>query len=363
MTNCLFTKTGGNALYVSGAALELSVSNNEFAGIGDTGIIFAGKRHQSSGSSLIFPRLSQISNNYIHDQGYYEKHAVGIFVATADRIVISNNLVHDVPRACVNINDPFYGGHIVEYNRMYNCMKESADCGPFNTFGRTRFWSMIENHVGDYPIQGAPAQFPAGPVYLDALRTIIVRNNWISFVLYEGHPHSDWVQNIDMDDGSSNLNVYENVCEGASIKIGAYGDIHSVENNIVVDAISPVFFWNPMLNNQDYFQTNIIYSSSSAQNFSIYNMGGNSGIDPKVCESNLFYSVDTMYYQLQYFGYNLPLKDWQKKGYDVKSISGQDPLFYDAKKSNYTLRPESPAFKIGFHNFPYGTQNPVGRWK
>jgi len=349
-------------LYVSGAAIEVSINHNEFAYTGDTAILFAGRRFQSSGSSLLFSQSCHITDNHIHDQGYYEKHAVGIFVGTSDRTTISNNRVHDVPRACINLNDPFYGGHIIEFNRLYNCMKESADCGPLNSFGRTRFWSLVENHEWDYQIQGVPHRFPAGPVYLDALRTTIVRNNYISFVAFPGTPHATWVQNIDMDDGSSNFAVYENVCEGASIKIGAYGDLHSVQNNIVVDTNRAMFLWNPMLDNTDILRTNILYYSYPVQTFVLYEFGGASGIDVRGTDYNLFYAPGATKYEVNYFSNpNMNISEWQKKGFDTHSIFGQDPGFTNPKAGNYTLKLGSPALALGFQNFQYGNQFPVGR--
>jgi hypothetical protein len=50
-------------------------------------------------------------------------------------------------------------------------------------------------------------------------------------------------------------------------------------------------------------------------------------------------------------------EEWQKRGFDTHSIVA-DPLFMDAAHDDYRLRPESPAFKLGFEPIPVETIGP-----
>ena len=43
----------------------------------------------------------------------------------------------------------------------------------------------------------------------------------------------------------------------------------------------------------------------------------------------------------------VPLNEWQKMGFDTHSLIA-DPLFVDPEHDDYRLKPESPAFKLGF---------------
>ncbi len=53
-------------------------------------------------------------------------------------------------------------------------------------------------------------------------------------------------------------------------------------------------------------------------------------------------------------------EDWQKLGYDKNSIV-KDPLFVDRKKDDYSLKPNSPAFKVGFKPFDISNVGLEGR--
>jgi hypothetical protein len=41
------------------------------------------------------------------------------------------------------------------------------------------------------------------------------------------------------------------------------------------------------------------------------------------------------------------LTEWRARGLDARTITA-DPRFVDLEHDDYTLRPDSPAFKVGF---------------
>lgn len=114
-----------------------------------------------------------------------------------------------------------------------------------------------------------------------------------------------------------------------------------------------------MINNHDYLKKNIIYYTKPVGEMLMYGIA--SALLPREIDYNLFYSPNTTSYTSNWNDDTLTLKQWQQQGYDQHSLFGQDPQFYDIARYNFTLKPNSPAFKLGIHNFKYGNTGPVGR--
>ena len=55
----------------------------------------------------------------------------------------------------------------------------------------------------------------------------------------------------------------------------------------------------------------------------------------------------------------MSLQQWREKGYDANSIIA-DPLFVDANNLDFRLKPDSPAFKLGFKPFDYSQAGVYG---
>ena len=54
----------------------------------------------------------------------------------------------------------------------------------------------------------------------------------------------------------------------------------------------------------------------------------------------------------------LSLDEWQALGFDRNSVFA-DPLFVDPEHDDYTLKPDSPALKLGFENFDMKSFGPT----
>jgi hypothetical protein len=69
-----------------------------------------------------------------------------------------------------------------------------------------------------------------------------------------------YLQGLDLDDGTSNFHVYDNLCVGMAISIRE-GDFRTVKNNIIIDPVVPFAIHYGFDNNNDIVRRNIIYTT------------------------------------------------------------------------------------------------------
>jgi hypothetical protein len=351
--NCFFDATGGNAVFINNYNRCIHITGNTITKSGDSGICIVGSKHLTIGSNHKYPAEIEVSNNLIHDIGVFGKQTAGVFISVSKDNTISHNHIYNLPRAAICINDGTWGGHIIEYNNIHDTVRETGDHGSFNSWGRERFWCLQQSH--------GPASHRAGDVKLDCRKPVIIRNN--RFEDYRG-----W--GIDLDDGSSNYHIYNNLCIGISIKLRE-GDYRLIENNIFINGANPPGFHIGYEYNHDRFIRNIIVMNSKFDNPEVdinYEKGKSEGkiyeiIGPPMQGSwfeeldyNLFFNdlgefKATVHYRpLGSKSIEYTLKEWQELGLDKHSIYA-NPLFVNYESGDYRLKPSSPAFKIGFIEF------------
>ena len=68
---------------------------------------------------------------------------------------------------------------------------------------------------------------------------------------------------------------------------------------------------------------------------------------PMESDYNLIYNTRGKSLTIQGLADVKTMEDWQNDGFDSHSIF-EDPLFVDPENDDYSLKPESPAFKLGF---------------
>ncbi|RED98421.1 PDZ domain-containing protein [Marinoscillum furvescens] len=341
VTDSEFVHLGGNVLMASSYNTGLTISGNHIHDCGASAVSFIGDPSavrspsfnyreyvdladmdmQPGPKNELYPRECLVENNLIYRIGRVEKQTAGVQVSMAKGITISHNSIYDVPRAGINIGDGTWGGHVLEFNDVFNTVLETSDHGSFNSWGRDRFWLPNRKKM-DSITTAHPDLYK-----LDAVYTTTIRNNRF---------RCDHGWDIDLDDGSSNYHIYNNLCLNSGIKLRE-GFERVVENNILVNNSLHPHVW--FANSRDVFTNNIV--GDAYQDVRLLGWG-------KELDHNLFPTKEA-------------LMKSQIYDRDLNSTYG-DPKFKDPANLDFSVKEGSPAFEIGFENFPmdqFGVQIPA----
>jgi len=193
---------------------------------------------------------------------------------------------------------------------VFNTVKESGDHGSFNSWGRDRYWhpdkkvldSIVENN---YELALA-----------DVVKPIVIQNNRM---------RCDHGWDIDLDDGSSNYIIRNNLCLNGGIKLRE-GVNRIVENNIMINNTFHPHVW--FKNSNDIFRYNVVST-------------GYMPVDIKIWGKETDYNV---------FPDSASLKAAQSRGTDKNSICGRLD-FVNPKVGDFRLKDGAEALSIGFKNF------------
>ena len=129
---CSFVGIGGNAVLISGFNRGATVRNSTFRFVGDSAIVSLGDVDGMNGTALDVPIGSVIAFNVMAELGLYVKQSGGYYHALSGNATIVGNVIFNIPRAAININDGFMGGHVVAHNLCFNAVRETSDHGCFN---------------------------------------------------------------------------------------------------------------------------------------------------------------------------------------------------------------------------------------
>jgi hypothetical protein len=342
-----FNTLGGNGVFVNNYNRRISISGNHFEALGASAICFVGDPNAVRSPSFEYhefvsfeeldrtvgpktenyPALCTVHDNLIHDIGRVEKQVAGVQISMASEISVSHNSIYNLPRAGINISEGTWGGHIIEYNDVFNTVLETGDHGSFNSWGRDRFWHPRRN-VLDSIVKAEPSL-----IKLDPIKTTIIRNNRF---------RCDHGWDIDLDDGSTNYHIYNNLCLSGGIKLRE-GFYRTVENNIMVNNSFHPHVW--FEESGDVFRKNIVMT----QYRPIRLDGWGEEID-----YNLF--PDSA---------SLVIAQAAADHVDRHSSFG-NPHFLAPEKGDFRVSDQSPALKLGFQNFPmdsFGVVSPDLRAK
>ncbi|MCA1595538.1 MAG: right-handed parallel beta-helix repeat-containing protein [Chloroflexi bacterium] len=267
-------------------------------------------------------------NNFIHDDGRIFRGAVGVFIARSSGNTVSHNDIGDTDYTGISVGwswgyDPSSANHnILEYNHIHDIGRgELSDMGAIYSLGVSP--GTIERGNVMHDIYCNPAGYGGWGVYTDEGSSGILVENNLVFNTSSGCFHQH------------------------------YGENNVLENNIFAYGVAGVLQrTREETHNSFTFEHNLVISNGSP--FQV--IGWNNGYF--TIDHNLYWNYRET--SPRFFG--MTLADWQSKGHDTHSIVADprftggppkpnDRVLIGANRSDFDLRPGSPAAAVGFVPF------------
>jgi hypothetical protein len=352
LEDCFLDQVGGNAVFVNGYNRRVVVRGCHIARAGGNGVAFVGDRDaarvprdwndRSQKLATLDRTAGPKTDNYpaeclvddclIYQTGRVEKQTAPVQIELAREITVRHCSLYDVPRAGVNIGDGCWGGHRIEFCDVFDTVKETGDHGSFNSWGRDRFWDLPGLNLNDDKTWEAEAKLPL----LDATKPTVIRNNrW----------RCDHGWDVDLDDGSSNYQLSNNLCLNGGMKLRE-GFYRVVENNIFVNNGFHPHVWYK--HSQDVVRRNIMLSDH-------YLPAGGMPDTPwgREMDHNLVHRTGAA---------AKPATELARQSRRDEHSLVADALFVDPGRGDFRVKDGSPALGLGFVNFPmdqFGVQKPA----
>ena len=267
-----------------------------------------------------------ISYNDIHHCGAVFLSGVGINIDDGGGL-IANNLIHHTSHSGIYARhfETDYGqefqrknqeqGLVIEYNEIYDVMHGANDGA--GIFVRDDYIVIRNNLIHDVSPFPAGLGSPAWGIYLGCeTRNCLVENNVVyraraGQILWHNNINNTIFNNIFIDGGRAQYNFSNSGENNRHEKIRLLRNIFYFSNP---DSVLYRISGNSVPMESDY---NLIFHTKG-KDMVITGLPG----------------VDTF-------------EEWQARGLDTHSIVA-DPLFTDPENDDYSLKPDSPAFKLGF---------------
>ena len=318
IADCVFRNLGTSAISINGGS-DHGVSRCEVHHTGGGGIRLSGGDRKT-----LTPARHFAVDNHIHHFGRLKPTYQPAISLAGVGNRIAHNLIHDAPHMAVGLGG---NDHLIEFNEIHTVCMDTDDAGAFY-MGRD--WTQ---------------------------RGTVIRYNYFHHVgKFDGRVG---VQAIYLDDWSSGTTIFGNVCYRASraVLIGGGRD-NTVENNVFVDCRPAIHVDSRGLGWAKYYfdgSTTTLtdrldlmpyrkppWSTRYPELLTLYDD------EPAVAKGNVI--ARNVCVGGQWLDLHNGLTDKIVRVED--NLVDEDPLFVDREQGDFRLRPESPAFKLGFKPIP-----------
>ncbi len=352
ISKCVFSHLGGYAVSFGGAERQQGkrlgssdnrIFGNEMVDLGAGGVkigdgIFNDTYELGTGGHKINAHIDPdsteqasednvVSDNHIHEIGRVYPGAAGVWVGQSGDNTIAHNEINDTYYTGISVGWTWgHGpsaarGNKIEFNKIYDIGQGMlSDMGCIYTLG-VQPGTVIQSNICHDVSRAVSLLYPLGGwgIYLDeGSSDILIEDN----VVYRTEDPCFMLHT------AANNDIVRN-------NIFAYGKHGQIQLAVSDPHISFTF------------EHNIVYWKSG-------------GVFRAVLPENEFRFDHNLYYRtdgqpVRFGQWNFA--EWQARGQDLHSLIA-DPLFVDPAKGDFSLRPGSPAFKIGFKPFDVSDAGP-----
>ena len=349
VTYCHFFNAGGNAIRLDLYAQEIRVENCLFNNLGQSAVMMIG---YGPGTKDV-NKNNRVHNNHIHHCGEIYWHSQMITMSQSGHNTIAHNYLHHIPRKaicvcgvrehwltaedkntreCVSMirwdeignakthedMTPFLHSrnNIIEYNEIHDALEKLGDGAAINLSGGGNDNIVRYNYIHD-----CPARNPSSAIRMDGaqIRTLVENNVIVNISVAGISPKGENTIRNNFIIQACNIKQY-----GIFRGLGHCDGLANLEHNILYNVHPDKAF----------------YSYHSIDKYS----------------KEAFKSIDNNLY----FCPGKNEDQWpdlallKSKGADLHSVYA-DPMFVDWKNRDFTLKPNSPALKLGIKQIDIST--------
>jgi len=338
--HCTVSNIGTFAFEVSEGCANNRFTHNELSHIG------AGGFRVDGGTEKDHP-INRTGHNVIEDNvlahyGDEFPSAVGILLMNTNGNRVAHNHIHHGWYTGVSVGwvwgyqRSISRDNVIEYNHIHDIGQGLlSDMGAVYTLGVSPGTAIRNNLIHDVNAN----QYGGWGIYDDEGSThILIENNVVYNTKFAGY------------------NIH--YCKEVTVRnnIFAFGRLQQLSRSRV-EPHKSVFFENNIV----YWKQGVLLDKNwrdKAYTFYFHpkNAGGNREVTSTFeMDWNVYYNPTLKLDEVQFN--SLTFEEWRKTGKDVHSVYA-DPLFVDAERFDFRLRPESPALALGFRPIDISTVGP-----
>lgn len=329
ISGCTFRQLGTYAIRFGEKVTHSEISHNQITDMGSGGILIRGigEDLKPKDPQPNTTRFNTISDNHIYNLGKLYPSGTGIVLSEASDCTVSHNHLHDMFYIGIGMGasarfpkNPRGRRNRVEYNDIHDIMQLLSDGAGIYTWGFCNKSIVHHNRIRNSG--GGPISWQrAFGIHLDEPTTgICIEYNLVNQTRRAG---MRWHK-------TRKVSVRNNIfafAQDSLLSANKNTGNNPFERNIIYG--SPKKFFENMRSS---------YKTQFKADFNIY-------WDPQIKHTPTFPVKNSTFTQ------------WQKLGQDTSSLV-TDPLFENPAELDFTLKKNSPAFKLGFKPIELGTVGP-----